>query len=118
MSLNPVAMHRAVDAVCGKPIYTADIVPEDALRVKALRSEYPHAIIKKIDFSKALKTPGVVRVLTAADVPGQNVTGTVILDRPFLASSKVRCVADPLALVVATSEEAADKALENIVVEY
>ncbi|MEM2237071.1 MAG: xanthine dehydrogenase family protein molybdopterin-binding subunit [Candidatus Caldarchaeum sp.] len=116
--MKAISMHRAVDAVCGKPIYTADIVPENALRVKALRSEHPHAIIKKIDYSKALKIPGVVKILTAADVPGENVTGTVILDRPFLASTKVRCIADPLALVVATSEEAADRAIENIFVEY
>ncbi|MEM4561217.1 MAG: xanthine dehydrogenase family protein, partial [Candidatus Caldarchaeum sp.] len=111
-------MHDPVDAVRGKPIYTADIVPENALRVKALRSEHPHALIRRIDVSSALKVAGVVEVLTAKDVPGQNLAGTVVPDRPFLAFDKVRSVADPVVLVVAENEEAADKAVEEVVVEY
>jgi len=111
-------IYDAVDAVTGKPIYTADIIPENTLRVKALRSEYPHARIKNIDVSDALKVPGVVAVITARDVPGVNLTGTVLLDRPFLACDKVRSLADPLALVVAEDEEAADKGLDMIKVEY
>ncbi|MEM4328206.1 MAG: xanthine dehydrogenase family protein molybdopterin-binding subunit [Candidatus Caldarchaeum sp.] len=111
-------MHDPVDAVRGKPIYTADIVPENVLRVKALRSEHPHALIKRVDVSAALKVAGVVEVLTAKDVPGQNVVGTVVPDRPFLASDKVRCLADPVALVVAVDEEAADRGVEEVDVEY
>ncbi|MCS7129702.1 MAG: xanthine dehydrogenase family protein molybdopterin-binding subunit [Candidatus Caldarchaeum sp.] len=111
-------MHDPFDAVRGKPIYTADIVPEDALRVKALRSEHPHALIRRIEVSKALKVAGVVDIYTAHDVPGENITGAVVLDRPFLAFDKVRSLADPIALVVAESEEAADRAIEEIDVEY
>jgi CO/xanthine dehydrogenase Mo-binding subunit len=107
-----------VAALRGLPIYTADIIPEDALRVKAVRSEHPHAVIKSVDVSDALRVPGVVAVFTARDVPGQNITGAVILDRPFLAFEKVRSLADPVALVVATSEEAADKGVERVRVEY
>ncbi len=111
-------VYSAYDAVRGAPIYTEDIVPENALRVKALRSEYPHALIKRVDVSAAMQVPGVVAIFTALDVPGQNITGAVVLDRPFLAYNKVRCLADPIALVVAVDEEAADKAIEKIVVDY
>ncbi|MDJ0272893.1 MAG: xanthine dehydrogenase family protein molybdopterin-binding subunit [Candidatus Caldarchaeum sp.] len=111
-------VYTAYDAVRGAPIYTEDIVPENALRVKALRSEHSHALIKRVDVSAALEVPGVLAVLTARDVPGENITGAVVLDRPFLAYEKVRCLADPIALVVAVDEEAADKAIEKIVVDY
>lgn len=111
-------VYDAFDAVRGKPIYTADIVPEDALRVKALRSEYPHALIRHIDVSQALTVPGVVAVITGRDVPGQNITGAVVLDRPFLAVEKVRNLADPIALVVAEDEESADRGMEKIIVDY
>ncbi|MEM2986453.1 MAG: hypothetical protein QXZ71_05295, partial [Candidatus Caldarchaeum sp.] len=100
-------VYTAYDAVRGAPIYTEDIVPENALRVKALRSEHSHALIKRVDVSAALEVPGVLAVLTARDVPGENITGAVVLDRPFLAYEKVRCLADPIALVVAVDEEAA-----------
>nr|BAJ49237.1 molybdenum hydroxylase family protein, large subunit [Candidatus Caldarchaeum subterraneum] len=111
-------VYTAYDAVRGAPIYTEDIVPEDSLCVKALRSEHSHALIKRVDVSAALEVPGVVAVLTARDIPGENITGAVILDRPFLAYEKVRCLADPIALVAAVDEETADKAIEKIVVDY
>ncbi|MCS7133902.1 MAG: xanthine dehydrogenase family protein molybdopterin-binding subunit [Candidatus Caldarchaeum sp.] len=114
----PKKVYDAFDAVRGKPIYTADIVGEEALRVKALRAEHPHALIKRVDVSSALNSPGVVTIITGRDVPGINITGAVVLDRPFLAVDKVRNLADPIALVVAEDEEAADRAIEKIVVDY
>ncbi|MEM0440938.1 MAG: hypothetical protein QW463_04965, partial [Candidatus Caldarchaeum sp.] len=83
-------IYDAYDSVRGRPIYTADIVQATALRVKALRSEYPHALIRRVDVSAAVNTPGVAAVLTAGDIPGQNITGAVVLDRPLLATGKVR----------------------------
>lgn len=118
MSLVAKKIYDAYDSVRGRPIYTADIVQATALRVKALRSEYPHALIRRVDVSAAVNTPGVAAVLTAGDIPGQNITGAVVLDRPLLATGKVRSLADAIALVVADDEETADKALEKIVVEY
>ena len=110
--------YNPVEALKGHPIYTADIVPEDVLRVKAVRSEHPHAVIKSVDVSEAKRVPGVVAVYTARDIPGQNITGVVLLDRPFLAYEKVRSLADPVALVVATSEEAADRGIMKVRVDY
>ncbi|MEM3095832.1 MAG: xanthine dehydrogenase family protein molybdopterin-binding subunit, partial [Nitrososphaerota archaeon] len=112
------ARHRYPDTVFGKPIYTTDQIPADSLYVKAVRSRYPHALIKSIDVSRALKVRGVQRILTAADVPGVNLSSTIIPDRPFLASDRVRCMADPVALVVADDPLAADEGVEEVVVEY
>jgi CO/xanthine dehydrogenase Mo-binding subunit len=110
--------HRYHDAVFGKPIYTADQIPSDAVYVKAVRSQYPHARIKRVDISRALRVAGVLRVLTAADVPGVNIASTLIPDRPFLAWDRVRCIADPIALVVADDPLSADQGVDEVVVEY
>ena len=59
----------------GKAVYTGDIRMAGMLYGKALRSEHPHAKIKSIDASEALKIPGVVTVLTAQDIPGRNAFG-------------------------------------------
>ena len=48
----------------GKPVYVADIAPKDCLCVKLLRSPHAHAMIEKIDVSRAEKLPGVACVIT------------------------------------------------------
>ena len=117
--LSPARLrHRYPDAVFGKPIYTADQIPADAAYVKAVRSQYPHALIRKVDISEAVKVRGVLKVLTAADIPGVNISSTLIPDRPFLASDRVRSIADPIALVVADDPLAADEGVDEVVVEY
>ncbi len=117
--LSPARLrHRYPDAVFGKPIYTADQIPADAAYVKAVRSQYPHARIKRVDISEAVKVRGVLKVLTAADIPGVNIASTLIPDRPFLASDRVRSIADPIALVVADDPLAADEGVDGVVVEY
>ncbi|MEM4416836.1 MAG: xanthine dehydrogenase family protein molybdopterin-binding subunit [Nitrososphaerota archaeon] len=110
--------HRYPDTVFGKPIYTADQMPGDAVYVKAVRSRHPHALVKRIDFSEALKVGGVLHVLTAKDVPGVNLSAGIVFDRPFLAYDRVRCMADAVALVVAEDPLAADEGVERVEVEY
>jgi CO/xanthine dehydrogenase Mo-binding subunit len=61
----------AKDKVTGSLKYIADMECLDAFHAKVLRSPYPHALIKKIDTSKAEALPGVVAVMTAKDVPGR-----------------------------------------------
>ncbi len=82
--------------------------------MKAVRSSRPHAILKKIDISKSkvLDIEGVVRVFTAADIPGTNLTGMINKDQPLLAVEKVRSMADPVALIAAKTPEAASKAVD------
>ena len=91
--------HKPVDTVLGRAIYTGDMVPDDALWVKVVESQYPHALIKRVDISKALKTPGVVAVLTAKDIPGQEFSSANYPDRPFLAA-QLLAMANAIALVV------------------
>ncbi|MEM0440441.1 MAG: xanthine dehydrogenase family protein molybdopterin-binding subunit [Candidatus Caldarchaeum sp.] len=113
-----VARVDALDAVLGKPIYTADLVTEKTLFVKAVRSTIPHGYIKKIDYGSALTRKGVVKVLTAQDIPGVNDAGSLISDRPLLAFDKVRHIGEAVALVVGESVEDAEEAAEHVDVLY
>lgn len=114
----------AMSLLLGKPVYTDDIAPRDALVVKLLRSPYAHAEILSVDKSRALAVPGVACVLTHEDVPsvrftiaGQAYPEFSPYDRRIL-DSRVRYVGDAVALVAAETEAAADEALRRLKVEY
>lgn len=113
-----VRRRDAEDKATGKAVYTDDLYLPGMLYGRTLRSAYAHARIKGIDCRDALKAPGVVTVLTAKDIPGINRFGVVYQDQPVLASEKVRCYGDAIALVVAESETAAEAALPLIKVDY
>ena len=98
--------------------YAADLAPKDALIGKVLRSPWPHATIKRIDTSLALKQPGVRAALTYRDVTGPNLFGAIIPDQPVLCQDRVRFEGDAIAVVAADSEEDAERALEHIEVDY
>lgn len=113
----------SLQLLLGKPVYTADIVP-DALVVKLLRSPHANAMVKAIDVSKAKKVDGVVDVFTWEDVPtqrfsnaGQTYPETSPYDR-LIIDRHVRYVGDVVAIVAAETEQAADKALPRIKVTY
>ncbi|MEM3052437.1 MAG: hypothetical protein QXI25_02865, partial [Candidatus Caldarchaeum sp.] len=89
-----VARVDAVDAVLGKPMYTADLVSEKPLFVKAVRSKLPHALIRNIDFSKLETRSSVKKIITHREIPGQNDAGSLIPDRPLLAVDRVRHVGE------------------------
>lgn len=107
-----------LEKVTGQAKYTADYAVENALVVRPVWSAYPHAVISAIDKAAALQVPGVVRVITSEDVPGENQCGYYIDDQPFLATGKVRHVGDIVALVVAETVEAAYAAVDALVVRY
>ncbi len=106
------------DKAMGKTQYADDIDFPDMLTAKALRSKHPHALIKKLDISAAMTAPGVVTVLTAADIPGLGYYGTGLKDEPVIAIDKVRSCGDVVAVVVAENERTAEEALRLIKVEY
>lgn len=108
----------ALEKALGETRYTTDNIQEDALYVRVVRSPHPHALIKRIDASKAEKVQGVVRVATARDVPGSNYIGYVVQDRPVLCHEKVRFVGDSVALVVADTPESAELGARAVAVEY
>ena len=106
--------------------YVGDIHRAGMVHAAILRSTHAHARIVKIDAAPALKLPGVVGVLTAADMPGVKTipmrTGVIPgLERSQqtpIATTKVRYVGDPIAVVVAENRYIAEDALELIDVEY
>ena len=108
----------------GKPSYTGDFVPKDALIIKVLRSPHAQAKIKSIDTSKAKLIPGVEAIFTYEDVPntrftlaGQTYPEPSAYDALIL-DPVVRYVGDEVALVVAKDEATALKAMSLIKVEY
>jgi CO/xanthine dehydrogenase Mo-binding subunit len=110
--------------VTGKPVYTDDLAPKDALIVKVLRSPHAHARIIKIDKKQAEKIPGVACILTHLDVirkpytrAGQCYPEMSPHDK-FLLDGTVRHVGDDVAIVAAENAKAAEKALKMIKVVY
>jgi xanthine dehydrogenase molybdenum-binding subunit len=105
----------ARDIVTGAVSYLGDRKLPNMLYGKVLRSPHAHAIIRRIDTSKAAALPGVKAVLTHADVPDWRV-GTPRIVR--VLDRKVRYVGDGVALIAAISEGVAAEALGLIEVEY
>ena len=114
----PLPRPDAVDKVTGKGIYADDLYVEGMLYARVLRSRYPHARLLKVDAAQARALPGVVAVLTAADIPGRKDCGVHEIDWPVLCYDKVRYVGDAIALVAAETETIAAAALDLIQVEY
>jgi CO/xanthine dehydrogenase Mo-binding subunit len=114
----PIPRLDALGKVTGKLKYAPDMNYPDALHGAVLRSPYPHALIRKIDTAKAKALPGVVAVVTAADIPGRNGFGAILPDQPVVCGDKVRFVGDGVALVAAVDEKTAFQALDLIDVDY
>jgi len=106
----------AWEKVTGRAKYTGDTISADMLHVRLLTSTYAHALIKNIDTANAMKSTGVKAIITGEDVPF--LTGPMICDRPIIARKKVRYFGEPVAVVVANSEEEAMRAVHLIEVEY
>jgi CO/xanthine dehydrogenase Mo-binding subunit len=107
----------AHEKVTGATKYTDDIKIPNALHAVPVYTDYVHARIVRIDTERAEQHPGVVRVLTAKDVPGSNHVGQIIRDFRIFADDKIRYNGDVVALVVAESRDIAIKASELIRVE-
>ena len=107
----------ALGKVTGATNYPGDLVRPGMLQLKVVFAHRPHARIRAIDSSTALAHPGVVAVLTAADVPS-NAYGLIEHDQPVLCGDKVRFEGDKVALVVAESAEAAGAGAPLVTVEY
>ncbi|MET1026120.1 MAG: hypothetical protein ABWY00_03050, partial [Dongiaceae bacterium] len=90
----------AVGHVTGKTQFYADRQFAGMLHLKMVRSPHHHAKIKSVNVAKALKMPGVVRILTARDVPNNVYTILRLInigpnDEPVLAADKVRYKGEP-----------------------
>ncbi len=112
---------RKVDArakCTGQTKFADDIFLPRMLYAKLLRSPVPHALIKRIDVSKALELPGVIAVITGKELPIPYGILPVSQDEHTLCIEKVRFIGDPVAAIAALDEDTAFDALDLIEVEY
>jgi CO/xanthine dehydrogenase Mo-binding subunit len=119
------AHHDFVDKVKGSLLYAADWRLPGMLHGRIVRSQLPSARITRIDVAAARALPGVVAVLTAADVPSNRIVemasgGLAELEvaMPVLATGRVRYVGEPVAVVAAVTEQIAHEAAELVSVDY
>ena len=122
----PVRKKDAMQLVTGQPVYMDDMIPEDCLIVKLLRSPHANAVVQEIQTDKAMKVPGIEAIYTWKDIDqngrrftcaGQTYPEPSPYDRLIL-DQRVRFVGDAVAIVAAEDEAAADKALKLIKVKY
>src|SRR5258708_959535 len=118
--------------VTGRGSYLDDLRFDRLTHAVVLRSPHAHAHIERLDAAPALAAPGVLAVLTAADVaadgllpllPGATAntqTGEpfAFQPQPLLAAERVRHVGDPVALIVAETTAQALDAAEFVAVAY
>jgi len=104
--------------VTGRAVYADDMLPARTLHCKILRSPHPHARILSIDTSAARRIPGVLAVITGADLPVKFGILPVTQDERALEHEKARYVGDPIVAVAATEEEIAAAACDAVEVEY
>ena len=108
----------ASNHVTGRSVYVDDIpVMEGMLFVKVFDSPIAHGIIKNIDYAEAEQMEGIVKIFSYKDIPGENQIGGIIADEPFLANDEVHFRGQPILLIVAENEDAAEEAYEKIKIE-
>ncbi len=101
--------------VTGKSVYVDDMpVLEGTLYARAFFSPIAHGIIQAIDTGQASRMPGVIRIFSQADIPGENQIGGIIPDEPLLATEEVHFQGQPLVLVVAETAAQAKAACKHI----
>ena len=110
----------AVEKVNGKALYSDDLAFDGMLHAAVRRAMVPHAILRRLDVSRARALAGVEAVLTAEDIPGERNHGLVIYDWPVMVGvgERVRYVGDALAIVAAKSPEIAREAVAVIEAEF
>ncbi|MBS0593306.1 MAG: xanthine dehydrogenase family protein molybdopterin-binding subunit [Proteobacteria bacterium] len=110
--------------VTGEAKYVADIHLPGLLYARSKRSEVAHALIRRIDTSRALALPGVKAVLTHENVPrilhagSPHPRSASVTPDQYILDDRVRYWGETVAVVAATSEEIAEQAVELIEVEY
>lgn len=105
--------------VKGESIFVDDmIVPEGTLYAAVFDSPVAHGKILNIDITAAEKSEGVIKVLTAKDIPGENQIGNIIADETLLSDKIVEYIGEPIAVVIAESPMNAKKARNKIKVEF
>lgn len=109
-----------LDKALGKDPFINDMEFEGLLHGALRFSDHPRALIRGIDASAAEGMPGVIRVFTAQDIPGERYQGLIVKDWPMMVAlgEETRCIGDVLAGVVAETEALARAAAAAIEVDY
>jgi carbon-monoxide dehydrogenase large subunit len=120
----PIPRVEDLRLLTGAGRYGADIDRAGQLHARIVRSQVSHGRIRRIDVSAAARRPGVVRVLTAADVPDVRIPIRLFATenaqrvlQPPLARDHVRYVGEPVAVVVATDPYVAEDGADDVVVD-
>src|SRR6188768_1281408 len=101
--------------VRGESIYVDDIpLVRGTLFACVFDSPIAHGKLLSVDVTEAAASEGVVRVITASDLIGENQIGGIVPDEPLLADDEVHFVGMPIAIIVAGSEQAAHRAAKLI----
>ena len=101
--------------VTGKSIYLDDIPLIQGTQFGVVfDSPIAHGTITSVDYSKALAIPGVIKIITHEDIPGENQIGGIIPDEQLFASTEVHFVGQPIALIIAESDQIAFEARKCI----
>jgi xanthine dehydrogenase large subunit len=109
----------AVGHVTGRAVYTDEQHPPQGLAsLWPVQAPHAHARILEIDAEAARAQPGVLAVLTAHDVPGENDTGPILHDEPLIPAGTVEFYGQAVAWIVAEDEAAAQAAARHVNVRY
>ena len=108
----------AAERVEGRKEFLEDLRLPGMLCARFLRSPHAHAKIIRVDAARALLVPGVQAVITGRDAPRTYGVLPIGHDETALAVDKVRYVGQEVAAIAATSEDSAEEALDQILVEY
>ena len=101
--------------VTGKSIYLDDIPLIQGTQFGVVfDSPIAHGTITSVDYSKALAIPGVIKIITHEEIPGENQIGGIIPDEQLFSSTEVHFVGQPIALIIAESDQIAFEARKCI----
>jgi len=105
----------AILHVKGKSMFVSDMPePTGTLHAAVFVSAYSSGTISSLDVSRAVSMPGVARIVTASDIPGENQIGNIIMDEPLLADTTVHFIGQPVAVVLADTRKQAYAAAGHI----
>jgi CO/xanthine dehydrogenase Mo-binding subunit len=109
----------ARDKVTGAARYISDWILPGMLHARLWRAPVPHARLRAVDAGRAAAAPGVIAVLTAADLPVKRLYyGPAYKDQPILAHEVIRYAGEPVVAVVADTLAHAEAAVASIDVRY